>query len=370
MAGVTALLVIGYFATFYEHGQGHWRSVRFVEPDLQAKAQDVLKRSGAAWAQVKLDGQLATLTGVAPTEADRDDLIRDVREAAGPGGPWLGGVTQVRADIKIAAAIKPYTWSAVRGADGRVTLRGHVPGQRFRRSIAAEARKLFPTGVDDQVSVTAGHPTGPWGETAIWGLRQLSQLQDGDVQFVDSVITVRGHARDGEVQAAIYASAKAVARPYQGVADVTLSATVALPEAPKETAPVAPVTPAVQRLAAADCQKLIDEAMTDNVISFASGSAKLRPAALKLLDRMAQTGVDCGTLRFRVTGHTDATSIELGLGDLAQDRADATANYLTAKGIPAERLVTVGAGTSQPVGDNATVAGQARNRRVEITVLP
>ena len=370
LAGVTALLVIGYFATFYEHGQGHWRSVRFVEPELQAKAQDVLKRSGAAWAHVKLDGQLATLTGTAPTEADRDDLIRDVREAAGPGGPWLGGVTQVRADIKIAAAVKPYTWSAVRGADGRVTLRGHVPGQRFRRAIAAEARKLFPTGVDDQVAVTAGHPTGPWGETAIWGLRQLSQLQDGDVQFVDSVLTVRGNARDGEAQAAIYASAKAVARPYQGVADVTLAAAVALPEAPKETAPVMPVTPAVQRLAAADCQKLIDEAMTDNVIAFTSGSAKLRPAALKLLDRMAQTGVDCGTLRFRITGHTDATSLELGLGDLAQDRADATANYLVAKGIPAERLVTVGAGTSQPVGDNATVGGQARNRRVEITVLP
>ena len=46
LAGITALLVTGYFATFYEHGQAHWRSVRFVEPELLAYARGALKEFG------------------------------------------------------------------------------------------------------------------------------------------------------------------------------------------------------------------------------------------------------------------------------------------------------------------------------------
>jgi outer membrane protein OmpA-like peptidoglycan-associated protein len=110
--------------------------------------------------------------------------------------------------------------------------------------------------------------------------------------------------------------------------------------------------------------------MTDNTIEFANGSATLKASSHRLLDRMAQTAIDCGTLRFRITGHTDGTSRELGLGDLSQDRAEAAAEYMTAKGVARERLLTVGAGSSQPAADNSTVAGQARNRRIEITVLP
>jgi OmpA-OmpF porin, OOP family len=369
-AGFTALLVTGYFATFYEHGKASLRSVRFVEAELRTEAADVLKRSGATWADIKMEGQIAILTGTAPSEADRDDAKRDVRGAAGAGGPWWGGITQVRDSMEVAEPKKPYIWSAVRGTGGRISLRGYVPGQRYRQAIRAEARKLFPTGVEDQMVVAAGHPTGPWAETAIWSLRQLSQLQAGDARFVDAVITLRGQARDAATQAAIYKSAKALPRPYQGVAEVTLSTAVALPEAPSETTAAPAVLSSVQRLAAADCQKLIDQAMTNNTIEFASGSAKIKVASYKILDRMSETAINCGTLRFRVTGHTDGTSLEAGIDGLSQNRAEAVAVYMTGKGIARERLLTVGAGSSQPIGDNSTVEGQARNRRIEISVLP
>lgn len=368
--GITALLVIAYFATFYERGQAQWRSVRFVEGELNTQAKSALARLGATWARVKMDGQIAIVTGEAPTEADREDVKREIRAAAGPGGPWLGGITQVRDEMKVAAPVKPYFWTAVRGADGRVSLSGYVPGQRFRKAINTEARKLFPTGVDDQTVVAAGHPTGPWAETAIWGLRQLSQLQSGDARFADTVITVRGQARQADVQAGIYASAKAVARPYQGVAEVTLSTAVALPEAPEEPSVPPPELPGVQRLPAADCQKLIDQAMADNVVSFSSGSAGVKASGNRVLDRIAKMATDCSTLRFRVTGHADGSSLENGLGDLSDQRAEAVADYLEAKGVARERLMTAGAGTSQPAGDNGTREGQARNRRVEVTVLP
>jgi outer membrane protein OmpA-like peptidoglycan-associated protein len=368
-AGFTAFLVIGYFATFYEHGKAQWRSVRFVEGELQAGANDVLKRVSATWARVQVDGQIATLTGVAPSEADRDDLESAVRAAVGPGGPWLGGITQVRDEMTVAKPVAPYTWSAVRTADGGVKLSGYVPGRRHRHAIGAEARKLFPKGVEDETVIAAGHATGPWADTAIWSLQQLSKLQSGEARFVDALIVVRGQARNADVQSAIYMSAKALKRPYEGVAEVTLAAAGTLPPAPTEPAPP-PVEPPAPRLGAADCQKLIDEAMSNNIIEFASGSAKLKASSHGLLDRMAQTAADCGGLRLRLTGHTDGTSLELAKDELSQQRADAAANYLAAKGLARERLITEGAGSSEPVAENSTVAGQARNRRVEITVLP
>jgi len=372
-AGFTALLVTGYFATIYERGGPYWRSVVFIPAELQKNAEAALARSGAnEWAQVRVEGQIATLTGTAPTEADREDAKQDVRRAAGSGGPWWGGITQVRdTQLKLAPPKKPYIWSAVRGADRRISLRGYVPGRRFQQRIHAEARQLFPTGVDDQMTIAGGHPTGSWPETAIWALRQLSQLQSGDARFVDAVITLRGQAPNAEVQAAIFAAAKAVPRPYEGVAEITLSNSAVLPDAPDEPASAAPpVLSPVQRLAAADCQKLIDRAMTDNTIEFASGSSTVQMTSHGVLDRMAHTAIDCGSLRFRITGYTDGTSVETSARRLSQDRAEAVAVYLTDKGVARERLLTVGAGSSQPVADGSTAAGQARNRRIEITVLP
>lgn len=371
-AGISALLITGYFATFYAKGDSFWRSVQFVPAALQKDADTALARLGAKWAHVEIDGQTATLTGVAPTEADRDDINKALREAAGRGGPWWGGITRVRDETTLALPKKPYVWIATLGADRRISLRGSVPGQRFRHSIRAEAQKMFPTGVDDQMQVARGHPTGAWEQTAIWSLKQLSQLQSGDARFADSVVTIRGQARDAATQAAIYSAvAKTVPRPYQGLAQLTLTDAVAfLPDAPDETAPAAAVRTPVQRLAAADCQKLIDDAMSNNTIMFPTASLTLSVEAKALLDRMARTASDCATVRIRITGYTDMSTIETSMPGLSQSRAEAVVAYLSEKGVTTERMKAFGAGSSQPVGDVTKPEDQAKSRRIEISVMP
>ena len=394
LAGITALLVTGYFATMYADGQAQWRSVAAIPVDLQKEAHAALGRNGANWAEVRVEGQVATVSGVAPTEADKDDIKQLVRTAAGLGGPWWGGITQVRDAMTVAEPKKPYFWTARLGADRRISLSGYVPGQRYHKAIHAEARKLFPTGVDDQMKVASGNPTGAWDETAVWALRQLSQLQSGDARFVDAVITIRGQARDAKVQAAIYEAAKKVQRPYQGAAEVTLSSAVPLPDAPEPgaittpreeastaakppeeeppatTPPPPPAQPPVRRLAAADCQKLVDHALTDSTVEFAKSSVNIKKASLPLLDRVAKAAVSCGDLRFRITGHSDGSDEEASIGDLSQNRAERVAMYLEAKGVARDRLRTIGTGSSDPAADNSTNEGQALNRRAEISVLP
>ena len=367
-AGLTALIVTGYFATFYAQGKSFWRSVQSIPIELQKKAEATLIENGAQrWARVQVDGQIAVITGEAPTEADRDDLRLAVRSAAGRGGPWWGGITQVRDSMTVSAPRKPYFWGAQRGASGRVSLHGYVPGQRFYREIRAAAQELFPTGVDDQLEIAGGHPTGPWTETVISSLRQLSQMQTGEAKFEDQVMTIKGEARNSQVQSAVYAWAKALPRPYQGVADVSLATAVALPEPEETTVPV--VAAPVQRLAAANCQKLIDQAMAANTVAFESKVATLKAPVAKL-DAMAQLAVDCGEVTFRITGHTDGSADEAGIDRLSLTRADAVAKYLETKGVPRDRLKTAGAGSSQPIDDVNSAEGRANNRRAEISVVP
>ncbi len=371
-AGLTALIATGYFATFYAHGRSFWRGVQSVPVELQKKAEDTIAKSGAQrWARVQVDGQVAYLTGQAPTEADRDDLKLAVRQAAGPGGAWWGGITQVRDSMTLAPVRKPYFWLARRGENGRVSLMGYVPGQRYYREIKGAARGLFPTGVDDQLEIAGGHPTGPWAETAIAGLKQLTKLQSGEVRFENQVLTIKGEATDSVIQAAAYAWAKALPRPYEGAADISLANAVALPDAtpdaPEAAEPI--VAAPVQRLAAADCQKLIDKAMNANTVTFEVMSARLKGTSARL-DRIAQLGIDCATVRFRITGHTDGSSLEGAIEFLAQDRALAVSKYLQDKGVARDRIMTAGVGSSSPVGDVDTPEGQARNRRAEVSIVP
>ncbi len=68
-------------------------------------------------------------------------------------------------------------------------------------------------------------------------------------------------------------------------------------------------------------------------------------------------------------GHTDSIGTDAYNQRLSVRRAEAVKAYLVSKGIPANRIYTEGKGKKQPVADNRTAAGRAKNRRVEVEVV-
>ncbi|WP_137129282.1 OmpA family protein [Rhizobium sp. FY34] len=71
-----------------------------------------------------------------------------------------------------------------------------------------------------------------------------------------------------------------------------------------------------------------------------------------------------------VNGHTDSTGSLAHNQELSERRAASVANYLGGRGVDQRRMSTLGFGPSQPVASNATPAGRAQNRRVEIQIAP
>ena len=68
-------------------------------------------------------------------------------------------------------------------------------------------------------------------------------------------------------------------------------------------------------------------------------------------------------------GHTDSVGSDAYNQKLSVKRAEAVKAYLVTKGIEKNRVYTEGKGEKQPVADNKTSEGRAKNRRVEIEVV-
>ena len=88
------------------------------------------------------------------------------------------------------------------------------------------------------------------------------------------------------------------------------------------------------------------------------------------LDKVAQSLKDYPDSLVDVYGHTDSTGSDAFNQTLSENRARTVMNYLISQGVPAARLRSQGFGETMPVASNDTPDGRAKNRRVEIKIVP
>ena len=105
-------------------------------------------------------------------------------------------------------------------------------------------------------------------------------------------------------------------------------------------------------------------------ILFATDSATLNPQLRSDIFVLADSLNKYPQSIVTVTGHTDNTGTAFYNQDLSERRADSVADVLRSGGVAGSRIRAVGAGESQPIATNQTVAGRALNRRVDITITP
>ena len=103
------------------------------------------------------------------------------------------------------------------------------------------------------------------------------------------------------------------------------------------------------------------------VEEFDFDSATLKPEMEAALDDVAaRVAASKGDEALSIVGHTDSTGPEAYNQGLSERRAQSVVDYLAAQGVDPTRMTPSGMGESDPIADNGTREGRARNRRVEI----
>jgi outer membrane protein OmpA-like peptidoglycan-associated protein len=103
--------------------------------------------------------------------------------------------------------------------------------------------------------------------------------------------------------------------------------------------------------------------------NFVSNSADLKPIASKQLNGVVEFAKQNPDPAITVVGYTDSTGSEKRNAKLSLARAESVKQYLVNQGITANRIATKGESANNPIGDNKTIAGRAKNRRVEIRTV-
>jgi OOP family OmpA-OmpF porin len=156
------------------------------------------------------------------------------------------------------------------------------------------------------------------------------------------------------------AAVAAAPAPAATVAPVTaaLAAAAAAPAAAKPAAPAAPA-------AGAAATKVTYAADA----FFAANAAVLKAAGKAKLDDLVGKVKAINLEVIVAVGHTDSKGNDASNQKLSVRRAEAVKAYLVSKGIEKNRVYTEGKGSKQPVADNKTAEGRAKNNRVEIEVV-
>jgi len=227
---------------------------------------------------------------------------------------------------------------------GGLRIDGHMASRSQEQKLLRRAAGLFPdagTGADFKPLGTA---PDHWEASADAVLEALSVTQSARAVLSADAVRLRGVGKTGWPDAAL--RLRAALPPSVGIdADVIIADdSIAAPEM---------------------CERAF-ASFRNGAINFEESTTTMRQSALPALYQTVSLADACRDSFITITGHTDSSGPEALNRDLSLARANAVADFLQQAGIERSRLITVGAGSSQPVATNTTRYGRGLNRRIEI----
>ncbi|MEO8262896.1 MAG: OmpA family protein [Pseudolysinimonas sp.] len=301
-----------------------------LEPRLTLAAETALGQAGITGVDVRFDGREAFLTSAGATPAqlvEAESVVESVE-----GVRW--------ATVAQAAPSAPApTIGVLEDADGNVTVSGTAGTAAEASAIQDAAQSSFGPGTIAEITVTDGVAVPSWSGSEAELFAALVQVDHLDFMLDTDGATLAGDAAD---PVAVTAQVEAALDPIPLV-----STLVQAGPSPDEAAVI-----------------------NTTVIRFVADSVTLDATARQQVADLADALRRFPTVGVELTGHiaipvgTEADAVAF-----SRQRAQAVADALVTDGIAADRIAIEGAGSSRPVGDNATADGAAANRRVTVLIM-
>jgi OOP family OmpA-OmpF porin len=284
-------------------------------------------------AEAKLVDQKLSLRGTTTSVDTRDGVLGALAGYEEQGFALAPDIT---------ATVSPYTMTLTK-RDGVLEAWGFVPDAASRGRLAEQ---LAGAGARAQAEVreAAGAPPG-WSDLVIAIVDELPRFVEASARLADRELRLVG---------TMYATADR---------DRFLSELRAFEQQGYDLDPQVEAADE----AAVRCQARLDQLLLTPIF-FASGEARIDTRSDALLEAVAETAMTCPHARIRIAGHTDDRGRPEDNLLLSRERAEAVAARLAAAGVEDSRITAVGHGAEQPIADNGTAEGRAKNRRIEFVV--
>lgn len=221
---------------------------------------------------------------------------------------------------------------------------GAVPDEATKQVVLGKLRALYgAAAVVDRIEVDGSLIAPPNWREHVGNLLSpsLQQVSQGELSIAGNAVTISGQVGN-----------EAARQQVASELSTSLNSTYAV----------------TNRLRAAKVN-VLQATLANRIIEFESGSATLTSAGATILDEIVAAWAQVGSRPVQVIGHTDSAGPHEKNVALSYARASAVKSYLVSRGINATTITAQGAGPDQPVADNATPEGRARNRRIEFRVL-
>lgn len=299
-----------------------------LEPKLTDAANSALRDAHLTDVEVRFDGREAFLmpNGASPAELTQAKQVVEALD----GVRWA---TIVTPSDGVGSTLSVQT-----GQDGAVTVAGTVGTPEQAIAVQNAALATFGPGTLTDVRIDEVVPAS-WVDDVAAVLGPLADVHNVEFTLDQDGATLAGGAADpnaitGAVEAAL-----------DGI----------------------PLTSTLTEYGPTD-----DEASAINgtVILFVADSVRLNTAARTKVAELAELLLRYPDIDVRITGHVAIpTGTEADAIAFSKRRAQAVVNALVRAGVDPDRLDVVGAGSSDPVGDNSTARGAESNRRVTVLIM-
>jgi len=366
LLGLLALALLGYFCIYKNHGPA-------IQDDILSRSSAAIADGGLDWADVSVSGRNITLTGVAPTEAARNQVeelakirgynLIDNQITVATAAPPVPATKEVTIEPVVT---DPYIMKAVLDDQGKVKLSGYVPDDNVRAEIVALAEEKHGAGnVIDQLETVAAAP-GYWTTSVKGGLGQMAQLIKGQAEWRDQKLTVTGLVASEDIKQQLVSQTNQTL-PEEVTAQYNLTVGKQVVEI-AEPVVSPPVMTKEEQAAAVSCQDQFADLLSRSIIVFRTASAEIDPGSFALLDRLTDVANECPAAAIQIEGHTDSRGNSEYNQTLSQQRAQSVVDYLATNGIDSSRLTAIGFGEEIPIADNENEEGRQLNRRIEFKV--
>jgi OOP family OmpA-OmpF porin len=308
----------------------------------------LVNRAGAGGG-VEIAGNAVTISGQVPTEDAHKSLVTEATAAA--------GALTLTDRIRVAAGLPLLPPFTAKLSGGTVTLDGTVPDQSSLNRILAAATAAFGAGkFINNLKIAAPGGNITWG--AGWLNRILRWIpflgrfsNRGDISFNGQNVTINGEVATADIKARLLDDLRAIFGTDYVITDNITIVESLLSESE------------------AKAQTSLKQLLLKG-IEFDTASDKVTPAGAEVLDAAAKALAENPDANIEISGHTDSQGAAKMNQGLSQRRAVSVKSYLASHGVAANRLTPVGYGQTQPIADNASDEGRARNRRIEFRVIP